>query len=239
MRKIKGITFNGLHSFRDLGLTIKEKEIGNPEKEKVLVKVPFSDTEYDFSELYGDQNMTTRKLSYTFNVYDAKKFTKENMNRVKSRAVNHFMQTNKMIELYDDDYPNWHFLAEVRDAPDFSEENARGELTIEFEAYKFMIENEIEGNDIWDIFDFDFDVAQETIVQINGFRQVFLINNSPTVVSPTIKASSDFVIEFNSVTYIVEKGWSSDPDFRLYGRLNVLNVTGEGTIEFSWNKEMI
>ncbi|MCO8294912.1 phage tail family protein [Tetragenococcus halophilus] len=235
----KGITFNGLHSYKDLGLLIEEKEIGNPEKEKALVKVPFSDVEYDFSELYGDQNMSTRTLSYTFNVYDAKHETIDRMIHLKIQALNHFMNVNKMIELYDDDYPNWHFLAEVRNAPSFSEIRNLGELTIEFEAYKFMIGNEIEGNDIWDIFDFDFDVAQTTKVNIDTFRQVFLINNSPTVVSPTIKASSDFVVEFNSVTYIVEKGWSSDPDFRLYKRLNVLNVTGEGTIEFSWNKEMI
>ncbi|BAK95126.1 hypothetical protein [Tetragenococcus halophilus] len=239
MRKFKGITFNGLHSYKDLGMTITEKEIGNPEKEKALVKVPFSDVEYDFSELYGDQNMSTRTLSYTFHVFDRRVNTPEQVNRLKTRALNHFMNVNKMIELYDDAYPNWHFLAEVRDAPSFNEDSIIGELTVEFEAYKFMIGNEIEGNDIWDIFDFDFDVAQTTKVNIDTFRQVFLINNSPTVVSPTIKASSDFVIEFNSVTYIVEKGWSSDPDFRLYKRLNVLNVTGEGTIEFSWNKEMI
>ncbi|MDN6749188.1 MAG: phage tail protein [Staphylococcus equorum] len=239
MRKFKGITFNGLHSYKDLGMTIVEKEIGNPEKEKALVKVPFSDVEYDFSELYGDQNMSTRTLSYTFHVFDRRVNTPEQVNHLKTRAVNHFMQTNKMIELYDDAYPNWHFLAEVRDAPSFNEDSIIGELTVEFEAYKFMIGNEIEGNDIWDIFDFDFDVAQTTKVNIDTFRQVFLINSSPTVVSPTVKASSDFVIEFNSVTYIVEKGWSSDPDFRLYERLNVLNVTGEGTIEFSWNKEMI
>lgn len=234
-----GITFGGLHSYHDLGLTLKEKEIGHPEKEKALVKVPFSDIEFDFSELYGDQNMGTRKISYTFNVYDAKIHTKEQMNRLKTRAINHFMSQNKMIELYDDVYPNWHFLAEVREAPDFSEKNALGELKVEFEAYKFMLSNELEGNDIWDIFDFDFDIAQETKVKIDGFRQVFLINNSPTVVSPDVVASTDFVIDFNSVTYLVDKGWSSDPDFRLTSKINVLNVTGNGTIEFNWHKEMI
>ncbi|WP_339360379.1 phage tail protein [Tetragenococcus halophilus] len=237
--KQNGITFGGLHSYRDLGLTLKEKEIGQPEKEKALVKVPFSDIEYDFSELYGDQNMSTRNLSYTFNVYDAKNHTKEQMNRLKTRAINHFMTQSRMVELYDDAYPNWHFLAEVRSEPSFSESNALGELTVEFEAYKFMLSNELEGNDIWDIFDFDFDIAQETSVTIDGFRQVFLINNSSTVVSPDIKASSDFVIDFNGVTYLVDKGWSSDPDFRLTSKINILNVTGNGTIEFNWRKEMI
>ncbi|MDN6291073.1 MAG: phage tail protein, partial [Tetragenococcus koreensis] len=212
---------------------------GNPEKEKALVKVPFSDVEYDFSKLYGDQNMSTRTLSYTFHVFDRRVNTPEQVNHLKTRAVNHFMQTNKMIELYDDAYPNWHFLAEVRDAPSFNEDSIIGELTIEFEAYKFMIGNEIEGNDIWDIFDFDFDVAQTTKVNIDTFRQVFLINSSPTVVSPTVKASSDFVIDFNGVTYLVDKGWSSDPDFRLTSKINILNVTGNGTIEFNWRKEMI
>ncbi|NWO06698.1 MAG: phage tail protein [Alteromonadaceae bacterium] len=237
--KYKGITFNGLHSYEDLGLTIKEKEIGNPEKEKALVEVPFSNLEYDFSELYGDQNMSSRALSYTFNVYNAKYFTKEQMVRLKTRAVNHFMNVNKMVELYDDDYPNWHFLAEVREAPDFSEDNARGELTIEFEAYKYMIDNEPEGTDIWDRFDFDFDMAQVTELKVDETQELVILSNSAGAVNPSIRCDSNMTIEHEGTLYTFKAGTTKELEFRLTKEFNELRISGNGKLEFIWHKEMI
>lgn len=239
MKKQYGITFAGLHSFRDLGLTIKEKEIGTPEKEKALVKVPFSNLEYDFSELYGDQTMGNRKLSYTFNVYNPQRFTKEEMNRIKTKAINHFMNQNKMIELYDDVYPGWHFLAEVRDAPDFSETNAMGGLTIEFEAYKYMINDYPEGNDIWDIFDFDFDFAQETKVKVDGVKELVLFNNGAGAVNPKVKCDSFMTVEHEGILYEFRAGTTQELEFRLTKEFNEIKIAGNGTIEFIWHKELI
>lgn len=235
----RGIKYNDLHSYDDLNLTLKEKEIGDPKKEKALVKVPFSDVEYDFSELYGDQNMSNRQLKYTFNVYDVHKNTVEQMARMKRRAINHFMQNNQMIPLYDDDYPGWHFLAEVREAPSFTEDDGIGQLEVEFEAYKFMIANEKEGNDIWDTFDFEFDTSQTVKMDIGTYKQVILVNNSSGDVSPSINCSSDMIIEYNNITYFLNKGLTNDPDFRLTQVNNYLDISGDGTIEFIWSKEMI
>ena len=235
----KGITFNGLHSYKDLGLLIEEKEIGNPEKEKALVKVPFSDVEYDFSELYGDQNMSTRTLSYTFNVYDAKHETTDRMIRLKIQALNHFMNVNKMVELHDDDYPNWHFLAEVREDPDFSEDNARGELTIEFEAYKYMIDNEPEGTDIWDRFDFDFDMAQVTELEVDGPQELVILSNSAGAVNPSIRCDSNMTIEHEGTLYTFKAGTTKELEFRLTKEFNELRISGNGKLEFIWHKEMI
>lgn len=235
----KGITFNGLHSYKDLGLLIEEKEIGNPEKEKALVKVPFSDVEYDFSELYGDQNMSTRTLSYTFNVYDAKHETTDRMIRLKIQALNHFMNVNKMIELYDDDYPNWHFLAEVRNAPSFSEIRNLGELTIEFEAYKYMIDNEPEGTDIWDRFDFDFDMAQVTELEVDGPQELVILSNSAGAVNPSIRCDSNMTIEHEGTVYQFKAGTTKELEFRLTKEFNKMRISGHGKLEFIWHKEMI
>lgn len=235
----KGITFNGLHSYKDLGLLMKEKEIGNPEKEKALVKVPFSNLEYDFSELYGDQNMSTRTLSYTFNVYDAKHETTDRMIRLKIQALNHFMNVNKMIELYDDDYPNWHFLAEVRDAPSFSEIRNLGELTIEFEAYKYMIDNKPEGTDIWDRFDFDFDMAQVTELEVDGPQELVILSNSAGAVNPSIRCDSNMTIEHEGTLYTFKAGTTKELEFRLTKEFNEMRISGHGKLELIWHKEMI
>lgn len=239
MRKFKGITFNGLHSYKDLGMTITEKEIGNPEKEKALVKVPFSDVEYDFSELYGDQNMSKRTLSYTFHVFDRRVNTPEQVNRLKTRAVNHFVNVNKMIELYDDAYPNWHFLAEVRDAPSFNEDSIIGELTVEFEAYKYMIDNEPEGADIWDRFDFDFDMAQVTELEVDGPQELVILSNSAGAVNPSIRCDSNMTIEHEGTLYTFKAGTAQELEFRLTKEFNKMRISGHGKLEFIWHKEMI
>lgn len=234
-----GITFNGKHSTRDLGLTIKEKEIGNPEKEKVLVKVPFSDFEYDFSKLYGEQEFSTRELSYTFNVYDRRTHTKEQMNRLKIRALNHFMEPNEMIPLYDDQIPSFHFLAEVRKEPSFKEVRGLGTLTVVFTAYKFKIYNVAEGNDEWDIFDFEYSIAQHTSLNVKGSREIVLINESFRSSSVKIVCDSEFKITLNNTTFTVSAGSTESYSFRLSKGINDLKIVGSGRIEFIWHKELI
>lgn len=234
-----GIIYNGLHSYRDLDLTIKEKVIGNPEKEKVLVKVPFSDMEYDFSELYGEQSLTNRQLSYTFNVFDARTHSKLAMNRLKTKALNHFMRTNKLIELYDDDYPGFHFLAEVRERPTFNETRGLGTMTVVFECYRYMIYNKYEGDDIWDTFDFDFDIAQMTKFDVVGTKTILLINDSIVNSRPTVKCTAPMDIIYKDITYKFSSGMTQSVDFRLSERMNELRIVGNGTIEFLWHKELI
>lgn len=233
-----GITFNGKHTVRDLDLTIKEKEIGNPEKEKVLIKVPFSDFEYDFSKLYGDQEFSTRELIYTFNVYDKQTHSKEQMNRLKIRALNHFMESDELIPLYDDQIPSFHFLAEVRKEPSFKETRGLGTLTVVFTAYKFKIYNVAEGNDEWDIFDFEYSIAQHTKLSVKTIKEIVLINESIRSSSVEVVCESDFTITLNGTTFKLSKNSSSNM-FRLSKGINNLIVKGTGRIEFIWHKELI
>ena len=63
-----GIEFNGKHSLGDFGLTVSNREIGYPSKIKRQERVPFSNTVYDFSNLYGGQEYEERSITYTLNL---------------------------------------------------------------------------------------------------------------------------------------------------------------------------
>src|SRR5690554_4964114 len=109
-----GIKFLDKHSYADFNVTLAPgKNIGLPNKEKTKVKVPFSNIEYDFSEVYGDQTYTPRPLTYPFNIYDPKKATKETMSLQKTKVINWLMGARGKRKLYDDAYPGYYFLAEV------------------------------------------------------------------------------------------------------------------------------
>ncbi|MGR5986683.1 phage tail protein [Bacillus sanguinis] len=182
-----GIKFDGKHSYNDMGYTMPaERDIGFPSKEKIVVQIPFSNVEYDFSELYGSQTYSPRELKYQFNVVRRGNYTPQAMQVEKTKLINWLMNTDGRKKLYDDTIPGYYFLAEVESAADIQDDWETGTLTATFRAYPFMIAEVNEGNDIWDIFNFELDVAQTTDFQVSGTLSVALINSGVPNVVPEL-----------------------------------------------------
>ena len=233
-----GIRFNGKHSYEDLGITIAEKNAGYPDKEKIKVKIPFSNVEYDFSEIYGEQTYSNRSLTYTFNVI-SKKPTTQKINAIETNLSNWLMNSNGKQKLYDDSTPNYYYLAEVEGGLNFAELWNHGKLTVTFTAYPFMISELEEGHDIWDEFNFELDVSQITEFEVNGSLEVVLYNIGTPSLSPTIETTAPMEIMKDGVTYSIPSGRSKSSDFKLIPGENELTITGNGTIKFLFYKELI
>ncbi|HFK1791381.1 TPA: phage tail protein [Bacillus pacificus] len=236
-----GINFNGKHSYNEMGYTMPAdgRDIGFPSKEKIVVKVPFSNVEYDFSELYGSQTYGSRPLKYTFNVLKRGNWTPQALHVEKTKLINWLMNSNGRKKLYDDDIPGYYFLAEVESEASFEDDFETGTLTVTFRAYPFMIAELYEGNDIWDTFNFDLDVAQTTDFTVNGTLQVMLLNVGASDVVPEIITPKQMKIIKNGITYTVPPGITKDKGFVLKSGENPLKVTGNGTISFRFHKELI
>lgn len=235
-----GIQFDGKHSLHDMGYTMPaERDIGFPSKEKIVIQVPFSNVEYDFSNLYGSQTYTPRPLKYQFNVLREGNYTPQAMQVEKTKLINWLMNTNGRKKLYDDTIPGYYFLAEVESAADFQDDWETGTMTVSFRAYPFMIAELHEGNDIWDSFNFDLDVAQTTDFTVNGSLQVVLYNVGTPDVVPEITTSNQMKIIKDGVTYSVPFGVTKDSDFVLKPGENTLRINGSGTISFRFYKELI
>lgn len=235
-----GFNFMGKHTFNDFGITISEKNVGYPDKKKIKVAVPFSNVEYDFSELYGDQTYTERPITYVLNVLDRHVVnTPERVNTIETTLVNWLMNSNGKQKLYDDAMPGYYFLAEVESGLNFDELHNHGRLTVEFTAYPFMISEVEEGHDIWDIFNFELDVAQITDFNVNGTLDITLYNVGTPGISPKIEASSSMEIIKDNVTYNLPSGTSESEDFKLNTGENNLTINGNGTIKFKFYKELI
>ncbi|WP_067725376.1 phage tail family protein [Oceanobacillus damuensis] len=234
-----GIKFLGKHSYNDFGVTMaKGKEIGIPEKKKIKVAVPFSNIEYDFSEIYGSQSYEPRSLSYPFNIYKPLP-GKSQMNSKKTQIINWLMNSRGKQRLYDDAYPGYYFLAEVEGSNSFSEDYDTGILTVEFTAYPFMISELPEGHDIWDEYNFDLDIMQSTSFEVDGELTVILYNVGTPDVIPTITASSAMTIVKDGIIFNVPTGESKSEEFVLNSGENELIITGSGSIAFEFYKELI
>ena len=231
-----GITFNGRHSFNDMGYKIlSNREIKSPSKIKVKKSVPYMNGSYDFSNLYGGNCFTDRVLEYTFLL---KATSNKNLEAVRMDCENWLMGTNEQTKLIDDNMNLYYYLAECESVK-FEDMGLVGKLTATFNAYPFRLYGWVEGNDLWDRFNFELDVSQDVKFDIEGSKDIVLYNQGATHVKPTIIASSDMEIVKDDITYSIEKGTTNDWQFVLGVGENHLTVKGTGTIEFEFRKEVL
>ena len=234
IKKSNGITKGGKHSYRDFGMTLKSKNIGNPKKRKIKETVPYMNGQYDFSMLHGDQTYEERSLQYVFNLIDQ---NKELMNARKVAALN-WLEAGCQEILWDDAIPGYYFLAECTDI-DFKESGRIGELTATFTAYPFKIQQAEAGELLWDDFCFLTDYLQETRFTISGITSIDLYVNSAAQITPMVSCSADMSILMGDTQYSFPPGDTQDYRFQLACGLNQLTVTGNGIIEFHWHNEVI
>lgn len=234
----EGIQFNNKHSYRDFGLILKERDIGNPSKVKVKERVPYSNLEYDFSNLYGSPTYEERPLSYTFHLVE-KSNSKINYMSAQTAVLNWLCGTLGKTPLKDDVFPDYYFLAEVEDGPSTVYFRTDGTITVKFMAYPFKIAELQEGNDIWDSFNFLLDYAQDTSFEITSSADITLYNPGISVVYPIITATESMQIEKDDITYNIPIGSTKSYEFSLSPGENEMKIIGTGSISFEYYKELI
>ncbi len=238
-----GITFNGKHTWRDFGLRVTDKSLGFPAKDKVLVTLPYSNHIVDLSNLYGQQIFGSRTLKWTFLVINQSSWPKEILYNRWTQLVNFLEQATTRVPLFDDIMPDYYYLAEVVTAPTWDEYRVYGKFTIEFAAYPFRIHDTLEGNDIWDTFNFEADIAQETKYEISKSKDIILFNIGTSSVQPTIITTSEFTLTINNDAITIPSGRINPENSAYPVTLSVgenhIHVVGDGSIEFQWHKELI
>ena len=232
-----GLIIDGVDIFERWGINVKERDIGKPNKKKDgLDSVAHSSIVYDFSELYGGDAYEERVLRYTLNIIGS------NETRTSSQFLetefNNFIFSKPQFRLIDEVFPGYYFLAEVREGTDFSPILSVGELSVTFHCYAFRIKESREGSPYWDDYTI-LDRYQETIFTVQGTQTIQLYNDGSNYVIPTVVASSNFQVTLNGVTYPFSAGSITIDIFTLSEGLNILTVTGNGTIEFRFHKELI
>lgn len=235
MGKFYGITKGNKHSYNDFGLRMISRELNPPSKNKVKETVPFLNGSYDFSSLYGGNTYGERKIKYVFDF----RYTNKLDFISKQTALSEWFNSGFKEPLYDDLIPGYYFLAECEESIVFSEGHIDCEVTVTFTAYPFKISTLQDGHDIWDEFNFELDMVQDTKFIINGTENIKLYNNSSIEINPSIICSSEMKIIKGNTTYTLLPGTSRSFSFKLDKGLNNLTIIGNGTIEFRFRKEVL
>ena len=157
-----GIVYNNKHSFREFGLTmLSQREMQPPAKKKITVTVPFMSGSYDFSNLYNSSHFEERTLEYRFLTKVA---NVEALEAKKIAIENWLLNGNQKTVLKDDTLKGYYYLAECTNVQ-VEEMHTIGKIKALFTAYPFKICEDYEGKLLWDNFNFELDVLQETKFQ--------------------------------------------------------------------------
>ncbi|WP_125767323.1 hypothetical protein [Lapidilactobacillus wuchangensis] len=236
-----GFRFNGHHSSEFSVYVVYGSETeGYPAKTKDLVTLPGSSQVLDLSNLYGPV-YGERTKSLTLVLAGEALLGREQMTQAWTRVINWLMKPDHKVVYQSDLMPEYHYLAEVQNAPSLSEVNDAGQLTIEFQCYSFRIKNKPEFDDIWDDFNFDTGVAQETHYIGSTSTPGVLINTGVAEVPTTVKASEAVTLIINSEQYELQVGDNSSTELVLMPGENDITIRGSTTakVDFSWYQEVI
>ncbi|MCG4280861.1 phage tail family protein [Lacticaseibacillus saniviri] len=232
-----GIRYNG-HRSNDFGIDVAEKEVGFPAKKKTVVAPLASNTVIDLSELYGP-TFSERTIKLVFNIVDRRFWTKESMYLQWTNVVNWLMSSQGKSPLWDDIMQDYHYLAEVQEAPSFEELRQFGRLTVVFQCYPFRIYDIQEFDDIWDTFSFEFGAANKTDYEVNGTYDGILVSLGIANVPLAITVSGPMTITINGETFALTAGKNETTELVVQPGENRFTLSGTGTAHFEWYREVI
>lgn len=231
----EGIEFNGFNTVEN-NLKLIERSAPTPPEKEITENLPFVQGTYDFSDILGERIYNNRPLRYVFHVYERDYDRRKHGQTV---LENKLMSTH-ITNLYDTHDPSYYYLGKcVSVETDDDHRSGRLVISIEFDCSPFKKSRLPEGHDIWDEFNFELDIDQQTYFEINGTDTVSLFNNGTVSVVPTITTDSEFEIQKGNTRITVQSGTYRSEKLRLDIGENILSITGNGSIEFDFYKELI
>ena len=225
---------NGINSSKEFGVELMEKSIQPPSSNRIIEKVPYMNGEYDFSNLYNELTFGERKVTCKYAIPTA---DTEMLNIKYSQLLDAIMKYELILEF--DDIKGYYFKGKIDNTPNFEELSVFGTLTVVYSCYPFKISTLQDGHDIWDEFNFELDIAQDTKFEIENIKNIQLYNNGAIGINPIVVCSNDMEIIKGTTTFKFKAGESKSWSFKLDKGLNNLTIKGTGTIEFKWSKEVL
>lgn len=231
-----GLIIDGIDIFEKWGISVKNRNIGKPNKKKILESVPWSNEVLDFSNLYGEDNYEERPLQYVLNLIGTKE------DRITTRFLetefDNFIMNKQRVKLVDEVFPGYYFLVDIREGTDFSPLFNFGELTVNWMAYPFKIKQAREGSKYWDDYTI-LDYYQESEFTVNGSKTIELMNTGIVSVVPLVTCTAPMTVEINGNQFRFNAGTSQTDKLVLRKGKNTLLLSGNGKIDFEFHKEVI
>lgn len=215
---MKGVSFHGLHSYRDLHLLMTGKEIGAPEVKRQTIDIEGADGELDFTDFFGEPKYANVQHQFTFESIRPRNEQLSQYTDIKNKIH------GKKGRIILDDDPSFFYVGRCSVSKYTNEKNI-GKITItcDCEPYKYKLQPTIMS------------------VTINGTQTINLTNARKRAVPlVTIETATSM-----NVVYNTDNMWSLGagsymlPELELAEGDNIVTVTGTGTITFTWREAVL
>jgi len=233
---IKGLTFDGKHSYKDFGLYMETKSIQPPVKKKIKIDVPYMDSNYDFSTVGSNGEIIYSQRTITV-ILGLKTISKEKLYILYSKVLE-WLQDISQSQLIFDDIKDYYFMAEVETVPTFDEMVRLGKLTVVFVCDPFKTSIDFATNNIWDTFNFEEDYLQDSDYDVVTTRTINIYNPG-RLVMPIINCDSAMTIILNGKTYNLIIGNNKLYGFKFLNGPNNIVINGTGHIQIVFRKQVL
>ena len=228
-----------------LGFEVCQVTIDDPEVNLITETVPFMNGSYDFTNIYGPTTYKDRIITIRVITENRTDIRRATLHEKYSMLRNFLLPLSQSkLEL---DYIEGYFLGRCTGISSKNGFELLGYIDIEFTCYPFRFMNKYEGDDLWDTFNFETGIAQETKFDINGTKAITLYNLGGNVIYPIIvitnaSTSDIFKIEHNGKIYQFTSesvGTNKIKELPINIGINKMTITGKGTIEFKFKREVL
>lgn len=230
------IQFMGFNS-KNEKLYLIERNAPTPDEKEILKNLPFKQGILDFSALLGSRVFENREIEYVFMLFN----TPYDKRKIVERNIKQKLMIHSRNKLYDTHDANYYWLGKCKSVKvENGEKFNHLTVTITFDCYPYMISHINYFDDFWDSFEFDEDVANYTKYTIRGNLDFKLFNAGSIPVKPKVTVDSNLVVKIDDeepVTFTA--GTKQDYYLSLRPGVNNVNVKGNGTIQFHYQKEVM
>lgn len=225
---MKGVYFDGIHSYDDLGLILSSVEIEPPQIKTKKIDIPGANGSIDLTQFDGKIHYYDRTLTFVFTARGIAKSWASVFSEVTSRLHGREMD----IVLDDDPFYTWHGRVSVKS---YKRGKSNGTIEIEVDAspYKysrFATDQEVE----WDTFDFTNGILQclKNIV-VDGTTEVKAVGYAENTV-PVISVTGTVSVTYDGITTALPEGKNKILSITIREGENTLIFTGKGTVTIEY-----
>ena len=212
---MKGVSFHGYHSYRDLHLLMTGKEIGAPEVKRHTVDIAGADGELDFTDYFGEPKYQNAQHRFTFESIQPRNDQLQQYTDIKN-AIH-----GKKGRIILDDDPSFFYVGRCTVSKYTNEKNI-GKITVECdcEPYKYKMAETVVTRAV---------SGTDTIVLTNSRKRAVPLVTIQTNTSMTLVYNVDNVWTLSAGSYML-------PELELVEGDNAVTVTGTGTVTFRWRE---
>lgn len=211
---MKGIRFGSLHTYDDLNLILSKKEIGSPAVKTKKVDVEGADGELDLTEFFGEPKYENVRHKFEFSTIIPQAMFITHFSTIKNALH------GKKLKIILDDEPSAYYVGRLF-VSSFTDEKGIGKVTIESDCEPWK-----------------YNAAPTVVSQTVTEAATITLANARKRAVPEVRIETDdkLRLTFGFNVWDLGAGSYTLPELELVAGENVVEVTGAGTITFTYQE---